>query len=270
LRGIQFRIRSTSDGYEFRIGARGAARHRPGNLPTACAANIGKTHDETGIWMVQRNSYSGPPASELRTSSPQVVPESSWASPAESGRQLRIIRFCGARTAMRLIEKALTFDDVLLVTGLYGRVARETDLSSRFSRRIELKLPLVSAAMDTVTDSRLAIALAQEGGLGILHKNLSPRQQAAEVLKVKRHEAGVLRDPITIGPDMKIRDVIELNAPAPHFRLAGGRRAEGDRRSSPTATCASRRGWTRPCERSLTSAISCHGAEGASLEEANR
>ena len=111
---------------------------------------------------------------------------------------------------MRLIEKALTFDDVLLLPAYTAVLPRETDLSSRFSRRIELKLPLVSAAMDTVTDSRLAIALAQEGGLGILHKNLSPRQQAAEVLKVKRHEAGVLRDPITIGPDMKIRDVIEL------------------------------------------------------------
>src|SRR5258706_2782135 len=111
---------------------------------------------------------------------------------------------------MRLIEKALTFDDVLLLPAYSAVLPRETDLSTRLSRRIELKLPLVSAAMDTVTASRLAIALAQEGGLGILHKNLSPRQQAAEVLKVKRHEAGVLRDPITIGPDMKIRDVIEL------------------------------------------------------------
>jgi IMP dehydrogenase len=111
---------------------------------------------------------------------------------------------------MRLIEKALTFDDVLLLPAYSAVLPRETDLSTRVSRRIELKLPLVSAAMDTVTDSRLAIALAQEGGIGILHKNLPARQQAAEVLKVKRHEAGVLRDPITIGPDMKIRDVIEL------------------------------------------------------------
>jgi IMP dehydrogenase len=111
---------------------------------------------------------------------------------------------------MRLTEKALTFDDVLLLPAYSAVLPRETDLSTRFSRRIQLKLPLVSAAMDTVTDSRLAIALAQEGGIGILHKNLPARQQAAEVLKVKRHEAGVLRDPITIGPDMKIRDVIEL------------------------------------------------------------
>jgi len=111
---------------------------------------------------------------------------------------------------MRLIEKALTFDDVLLLPAYSAVLPRETDLTTRLSRRIELKLPLVSAAMDTVTDWRLAIALAQEGGIGILHKNLPARQQAAEVLKVKRHEAGVLRDPITIGPDMKIRDVIEL------------------------------------------------------------
>jgi IMP dehydrogenase len=111
---------------------------------------------------------------------------------------------------MRLIEKALTFDDVLLLPAYTAVLPRETDLSSRFSRRIELKLPLVSAAMDTVTDSRLAIALAQEGGIGILHKNLSAREQAAEVLKVKRHEAGVLRDPITIPPDMKIREAIEV------------------------------------------------------------
>jgi IMP dehydrogenase len=111
---------------------------------------------------------------------------------------------------MRLTEKALTFDDVLLLPAYSAVLPRETDLSTRFSRRIQLKLPLVSAAMDTVTDSRLAIALAQEGGIGILHKNLPARQQSAEVLKVKRHEAGVLRDPITIGPDMKIRDVIEL------------------------------------------------------------
>src|ERR1700739_4791468 len=108
------------------------------------------------------------------------------------------------------IEKALTFDDVFFLPAYTAVLPRDTDLSSRFSRRIQLKMPLVSAAMDTVTDSRLAIALAQEGGLGGLHKNLSPREQAAEVLKVKRHEAGVLRDPITIGPDLKDRDAIEV------------------------------------------------------------
>jgi IMP dehydrogenase len=111
---------------------------------------------------------------------------------------------------MRFREKALTFDDVLLVPAYSAVLPRETDLSTRLTRRIPLKLPLVSAAMDTVTDARLAIALAQEGGIGIIHKNLSPSQQAAEVLKVKRHEAGVLRDPITIPPDMRVGAVIEL------------------------------------------------------------
>lgn len=111
---------------------------------------------------------------------------------------------------MRLIQKALTFDDVLLLPAYSAVLPRDTQLATRLSRNIELNLPLVSSAMDTVTEARLAIALAQEGGLGIVHKNLSPQQQAAEVARVKRHEAGVVRDPITISPDMKVRDVIEL------------------------------------------------------------
>jgi IMP dehydrogenase len=111
---------------------------------------------------------------------------------------------------MRFRDKALTFDDVLLVPAYSTVLPRETDLSTRLTRRIPLKLPLVSAAMDTVTDARLAIALAQEGGIGIIHKNLSPAQQAAEVAKVKRHEAGVLRDPITIPPEMRVGEVMEV------------------------------------------------------------
>jgi IMP dehydrogenase len=111
---------------------------------------------------------------------------------------------------MRLIQKALTFDDVLLLPAYSAVLPRDTQLATRLSRNIELNLPLVSSAMDTVTEARLAIALAQEGGLGIVHKNLSPQQQAAEVARVKRHEAGVVRDPITISPDMLVRDVIEL------------------------------------------------------------
>ncbi len=111
---------------------------------------------------------------------------------------------------MRLTQKALTFDDVLLLPAYSAVLPRDTQLATRLSRNIELKLPLVSAAMDTVTEARLAIALAQEGGIGIVHKNLTPKQQAAEVARVKRHEAGVVRDPITIAPDMKVRDVIEL------------------------------------------------------------
>ncbi|MFN7755895.1 MAG: IMP dehydrogenase, partial [Betaproteobacteria bacterium] len=111
---------------------------------------------------------------------------------------------------MRLTQKALTFDDVLLLPAFSAVLARETSLATRLSRQIPLNLPLVSAAMDTVTEARLAIALAQEGGIGIIHKNFSPQAQAAEVLKVKRHEAGVLRDPITISPDITVREAIEL------------------------------------------------------------
>ena len=112
---------------------------------------------------------------------------------------------------MRLLGKALTFDDVLLVPAYSQVLPRDTSLATRLSRNIQLNLPLVSAAMDTVTESRLAIAIAQEGGIGIVHKNLSPKQQAAEVARVKRYESGILRDPITIGSSVKVRDVIELS-----------------------------------------------------------
>jgi IMP dehydrogenase len=111
---------------------------------------------------------------------------------------------------MRLAKKALTFDDVLLVPAYSDVLPRDTSLKTRFTRGISLNLPLVSAAMDTVTEGRLAIAIAQEGGMGIVHKNLSPERQAAEVLKVKRHESGIVLDPITIDPRMKVLDVIKL------------------------------------------------------------
>jgi IMP dehydrogenase len=112
---------------------------------------------------------------------------------------------------MRLLGKARTFDDVLLVPAYSQVLPRDTDLSSRFSRRIELNLPLVSAAMDTVTEARLAIAIAQEGGIGVVHKNLPPKLQAAEVSRVKRYESGVLRDPITVTPGQRVREVIALS-----------------------------------------------------------
>jgi len=112
---------------------------------------------------------------------------------------------------MRLLGKALTFDDVLLVPAFSQVLPRDTTLATRLSRNIQLNLPLVSAAMDTVTEARLAIALAQEGGIGIVHKNLSPKQQAAEVARVKRYESGLLRDPITISSGVRVRDVIELS-----------------------------------------------------------
>ena len=112
---------------------------------------------------------------------------------------------------MRLLGKALTFDDVLLVPAFSRVLPRDTSLATSLSRNIRLNVPLVSAAMDTVTESRLAIALAQEGGIGIVHKNMSARQQAAEVARVKRYESGVLRDPITVTPDQTVRQVIELS-----------------------------------------------------------
>lgn len=111
---------------------------------------------------------------------------------------------------MRVIQKALTFDDVLLVPAHSVVLPRDVSLATRLTRRITLNLPLLSAAMDTVTESRLAIALAQEGGMGIVHKNMSPKEQAAEVAKVKRFESGVVKDPITVNPSMTVREVIQL------------------------------------------------------------
>jgi IMP dehydrogenase len=111
---------------------------------------------------------------------------------------------------MRLAQKALTFDDVLLVPAHSNILPRDVSLATRVSRNIRLNIPLLSAAMDTVTEGRLAIALAQEGGIGIIHKNLSPKLQAAEVAKVKRFEAGVLKDPITIPPAMSVRELVTL------------------------------------------------------------
>jgi IMP dehydrogenase len=111
---------------------------------------------------------------------------------------------------MRVIQKALTFDDVLLLPAHSRVLPREVSLKTRLTRTLQLNLPLVSAAMDTVTEARLAIAMAQEGGIGIVHKNLPTPAQAAEVAKVKRFESGVLRDPITIPPEMSVREAIAL------------------------------------------------------------
>jgi IMP dehydrogenase len=112
---------------------------------------------------------------------------------------------------MRLLGKALTFDDVLLVPAYSQVLPKDTSLSTQFTRDITLNLPLVSAAMDTVTEARLAIAIAQEGGIGIVHKNLSAQEQAAHVAKVKRYESGVLRDPVVITPDTSVYQVMQLS-----------------------------------------------------------
>jgi IMP dehydrogenase len=112
--------------------------------------------------------------------------------------------------AMRIVQEALTFDDVLLVPAYSEVLPREVDLSTRLTRGIRLNLPFVSAAMDTVTEARLAITIAQEGGIGIVHKNMTAADQAREVGRVKKHESGVIKDPITVRPDATIREVVAL------------------------------------------------------------
>lgn len=111
---------------------------------------------------------------------------------------------------MRISQKALTFDDVLLLPAHSNVLPRDVSLRTQLTRNITLNIPLLSAAMDTVTEGRLAIALAQEGGIGIVHKNMSARAQAQEVAKVKRFESGVVKDPVTVAPDMTVRDVVNL------------------------------------------------------------
>ncbi len=111
---------------------------------------------------------------------------------------------------MRLSKQALTFDDVLLVPNHSNVLPKDVSLKTQLTKKISLNIPLVSAAMDTVTESNLAIALAEEGGLGIIHKNLSPEMQASHVAKVKRFESGVVSDPITIGPNMSVDEVMSI------------------------------------------------------------
>lgn len=111
---------------------------------------------------------------------------------------------------MRIVKEALTFDDVLLQPDYSDVLPPEVDLTTRLTPDITLNIPLLSAAMDTVTEARLAIALAQEGGIGIIHKNMQPEEQAHQVQRVKKYESGIVRDPITVSPDMTIREVMEL------------------------------------------------------------
>ena len=127
---------------------------------------------------------------------------------------------------MRLVEKALTFDDVLLLPAHSVVLPRNVNLTTRLTREISLNIPLVSAAMDTVTEARLAIALAQEGGIGIIHKNMPTESQAAQVSNVKRFESGVVKDPITIPPDMTVREVLNL---IHKFRISGLPVVEGSK-----------------------------------------
>ena len=106
---------------------------------------------------------------------------------------------------LRISQEALTFDDVLLIPGYSEVLPKDVSLKTRLTRGIELNIPLLSAAMDTVTEARLAIAIAQEGGIGVIHKNMTAEQQAAEVSKVKRHESGVVHDPVVITPEHTVQ-----------------------------------------------------------------
>ncbi len=126
---------------------------------------------------------------------------------------------------MRIIEEALTFDDVLLVPAHSVVLPKDVSLQTKVTRDIVINIPLLSAAMDTVTESRLAIALAQEGGLGIIHKNLTPAEQAAEVNTVKKHESGVITEPVTVTPEMRIRDVMALRE---RYNISGMPVVKGD------------------------------------------
>lgn len=111
---------------------------------------------------------------------------------------------------MKIIQEALTFDDVLLVPAHSAVLPREVELKTQLTRNITLNIPLVSAAMDTVTEARLAIAIAQEGGIGIIHKNMTIEQQAQQVSRVKKYESGIIKDPITVASSATVREVLEL------------------------------------------------------------
>ena len=111
---------------------------------------------------------------------------------------------------LRIVNKALTFDDVLLLPDHSDILPKDVDLKTRLTQKINLNIPLLSAAMDTVTESRMGIALSELGGIGIIHKNLSIQDQAAEVRKVKKYESGIVRDPITIRSDNKVGELIQL------------------------------------------------------------
>src|SRR6185369_6443001 len=128
-----------------------------------------------------------------------ALPKNPTKAPAQTGS-----------TPMRIQTEALTFDDVLLQPAYSEVLPRQVELKTQLTKSITLNIPLLSAAMDTVTESKLAIALAQEGGLGIIHKNMTAARQAAEVRAVKKYESGVITEPIVVPPDMSIGEVLKL------------------------------------------------------------
>jgi IMP dehydrogenase len=121
---------------------------------------------------------------------------------------------------LRIVQEALTFDDVLLIPDHSRVMPKDVQLGTQITRNIRLNIPLISAAMDTVTEARLAIALALEGGIGIIHKNMTAAEQAEQVRMVKRYESGVINNPITVSPSTTVREVLELTRAKKYFRCA--------------------------------------------------
>ena len=126
---------------------------------------------------------------------------------------------------LRMAQEALTFDDVLLIPGFSDVLPKDVSLKTRLTRNLSLNIPLVSAAMDTVTEARLAIAMAQEGGIGIIHKSMAVAQQAAEVRKVKKHESVIVKDPVTVSPKAKLEDLLSM---AKEYGFSGFPVVEGE------------------------------------------
>lgn len=169
-------------------------------------------------------------------------------------------------------NQALTFDDLLLIPGYSDVLPSETDVKAQFSRTIHLNIPLVSAAMDTVTESRLAIALAREGGIGIVHRNLSIQTQAAEVDKVKRSEAGMITNPVTLPPTATLADAEAIMA---RFHISGIPIADKDRRLVGILTNRDTRftdesDMAKPVSEFMTSENLVTGTAGTTLEQAMR
>ena len=166
------------------------------------------------------------------------------------------------------LSEALTFDDVLLVPQRSGVLPADVDVATRFTRNITLAVPIVSAAMDTVTEAPLAIAIAQEGGIGVVHKNMTIAAQAAEVDKVKRSESGMIVDPVTLGPDDLVGAAEDLMA---KFRISGVPIVEGDQRLVGILTNRDLRfedDPNRPIREVMTSEGLVTAPQGTTLEEA--
>ena len=167
-----------------------------------------------------------------------------------------------------VLTEGLTFDDVLLEPARSEVLPTEADTRTCLTRQIGLNIPIVSAAMDTVTESHLAIALAQQGGIGIIHHNMPIERQAEEVDRVKRSESGMIVDPVTIDPDQKIADALGADEALPHLRRARNAGTESSSASSPTATCVSKRAIDLPISEVMTKENLITVPVGTTLEQA--